>query len=139
MAVISAIALLGPWAGRSTGPLVVVALATLLVLGGDVMFGSHLQISSLMGLQPVVGGRFYGMGNVTFALFATAALLLCIAVSSYFVTTRPAASWPPSPPWSSGWRPWSSTATPAGAPTAAARRRCCRAWPTSCSPSSASG
>ena len=35
------------------------------------MFGSRLQISSLMGLQPVVGGRFYGMGNVTFALFAT--------------------------------------------------------------------
>ncbi len=85
VAVISAIALLGPWARRITGPLVVVALATLLVLGGDVMFGSHLQISSLMGLQPVVGGRFYGMGNVTFALFATAALLLCIAASSHFV------------------------------------------------------
>lgn len=85
VALISAVALLGPWARRITGPLVVVALATLLVLGGDVMFGSHLQISSLMGLQPVVGGRFYGMGNVTFALFATAALLLCIAVSSHFV------------------------------------------------------
>jgi hypothetical protein len=38
-----------------------------------------------MGLQPVVGGRFYGMGNVTFALFATAALLLCIVASSHFV------------------------------------------------------
>ncbi|GAA2166369.1 hypothetical protein [Pedococcus bigeumensis] len=85
VAIISAIALLGPWSRRLTGPLVVVALVTLLVLGGDVMFGSHLQISSLMGLQPVVGGRFYGMGNVTFALFATAALLLCIAVSSYYV------------------------------------------------------
>lgn len=85
VALISAVALLGPWARRITGPLVVVALATLLVLGGDVMFGSHLQISSLMGLQPVVGGRFYGMGNVTFALFGTAALLLCIAVSSHFV------------------------------------------------------
>jgi hypothetical protein len=85
VAVISAVALLGPWSRRITGPLVVVALATLLVLGGDVMFGSHLQISSLMGLQPVVGGRFYGMGNVTFALFATAALLLCIAASSHFV------------------------------------------------------
>lgn len=85
VAIISAIALLGPWSRRLTGPLVVVALATLLVLGGDVMLGSHLQISSLMGLQPVVGGRFYGMGNVTFALFATAALLLCTAVSSYFV------------------------------------------------------
>lgn len=85
VAIISAIALLGPWSRRLTGPLAVVALTTLLVLGSDVMLGSHLQISSLMGLQPVVGGRFYGMGNVTFALFATAALLLCIAVSSYYV------------------------------------------------------
>jgi hypothetical protein len=84
-AAISAVALLGPWARRLTGPLSVVALATMLVLGVDVMTGSTLQISSLMGLQPVVGGRFYGMGNVTFALFATAALLLATAVSSSFV------------------------------------------------------
>ncbi|GAB3441899.1 hypothetical protein GCM10027517_18430 [Phycicoccus ginsengisoli] len=84
-AAISAVALLGPWARRLTGPLSVVALATMLVLGIDVMTGSTLQISSLMGLQPVVGGRFYGMGNVTFALFATAALLLATAVSSHFV------------------------------------------------------
>jgi hypothetical protein len=83
---ISALAMLGPWGRRVTGPLAVVAVVTLLVLGGDVMAGSRLQISSLMGLQPVVGGRFYGMGNVTFALFGTAALLLCIAVSSWFVS-----------------------------------------------------
>jgi hypothetical protein len=38
-----------------------------------------------MGLQPVVGGRYYGMGNTTFALFATATILLCIAVSDHFV------------------------------------------------------
>ena len=85
VAIISMLALLGPWARRVTGPLTVVSLATVLVLGLDVMFGSRLQISSLMGLQPVVGGRFYGMGNVTFALFATAALLLAISVSSHFV------------------------------------------------------
>jgi hypothetical protein len=85
VAVLSASALLGPWGRRVTGPMAAVALATLVVLGGDVMTGSRLQISSLMGLQPVVGGRFYGMGNVTFALFATAALLLCVAVSSWFV------------------------------------------------------
>ncbi|KQU65113.1 hypothetical protein ASD62_11030 [Phycicoccus sp. Root563] len=85
VAIISAIAFLGPWGRRLTGPLAVVSLATMLVLGGDVMLGGRLQISSLMGLQPVVGGRFYGMGNVTFALFATSALLLCIAVSSYYV------------------------------------------------------
>ena len=139
VAVISAIALLGPWARRITGPLVVVALATLLVLGGDVMLGSHLQISSLMGLQPVVGGRFYGMGNVTFALFATAALLLCIAVSSYFVRRGNPRARSHRRRWSSGWPPWSSTATPAGAPTVVARPPCCPAWSTSCWRSSGSG
>ncbi len=82
---ISAVAFLGPWGKRLTGPLAAVSAATLLVLGVDIILGSRLQISSLMGLQPVVGGRFYGMGNVTFALFGTSALLLCIAVSSYFV------------------------------------------------------
>jgi hypothetical protein len=84
-AIISAVALLGPWARWLTGPMAVVSLATLLVLGGDVLLGSRLQLSSLMGLQPVVGGRFYGVGNVTFALFATAAILLCVAVSGYYV------------------------------------------------------
>jgi hypothetical protein len=39
-----------------------------------------------MGLQPVIGGRFYGMGNTTFALFATATLLLCMAVGNHLIT-----------------------------------------------------
>ena len=82
---ITAVALLGPWSRRLMGPLAVVATATMLVLALDVMTGSRLQLSSLMGLQPVVGGRFYGMGNVTFALFATSTLLLCTAVADHYV------------------------------------------------------
>lgn len=79
---ISALALLGPWRRWLFGPLTVVSTVTLVVLAMDVMTGSRLQLSSLMGLQPVVAGRFYGMGNVTFALFATADLLLCTAVAN---------------------------------------------------------
>ena len=85
---ISALALLGPWRHRMFGPLIVVCVATMAVLAADVMTGSRLQISSLMGLQPVVGGRFYGMGNVTFALFATATLMFCIAVGDHLVTVQ---------------------------------------------------
>jgi hypothetical protein len=85
---ISMLALLGPWRRRLLGPLVVVCATTMVVLALDVMTGSRLQISSLLGEQPVVGGRFYGMGNVTFALFGTATLLLCTAVGSHLVTTR---------------------------------------------------
>lgn len=80
---ISVLALLGPWRRRLLGPPAVVCVATMAVLALDVMTGSRLQLSSLMGLQPIIGGRFYGMGNVTFALFATATLLLCTAVGDH--------------------------------------------------------
>ena len=82
---ISTIALLGPWGRSLLGPMAAVSASTMVVLALDVMTGSRLQLSSLMGLQPVVGGRYYGMGNTTFALFGTATILLCIAVSDRFV------------------------------------------------------
>lgn len=78
-------ALRGPWGRTALGPLAFVAAVTMAVLAGDVITGSRLQQSSLMGLQPVVAGRFYGMGNVTFALFATSSILLATAVSSFLV------------------------------------------------------
>jgi hypothetical protein len=81
VALIAAAALRGPWARWALGPMAVVSLVTVLVLTVDVMTGARLQLSSLMGLQPVVAGRFYGMGNPTFALYATATILLATAVS----------------------------------------------------------
>ena len=83
--VIATVSLRGPWARWSLGPMAIVSATTMTVLAVDVMTGSRLQLSSLMGLQPVVAGRFYGMGNPTFALFATAAILLATAVSSALV------------------------------------------------------
>jgi hypothetical protein len=85
-AAISALALLGPWRRRLFGPGVVVCITTMAVLTLDVMTGSRLQLSSPMGLQPLVGGRFHGMGTVTFALFATATLMLCTTVGDHLVT-----------------------------------------------------
>lgn len=85
VALIAAVALSGPWRQSPAGPVAVVAAITMAVLAIDVMTGSRLQISSLMGLQPVVAGRFYGMGNVTFAIFVTSAILLATMVSSWLV------------------------------------------------------
>ena len=85
VAIIATAALKGPWGKWALGPMAFVSAATMVVLAVDVMTGSRLQLSSLMGLQPVVGGRYYGMGNPTFALFATATILLCTAVSSMLV------------------------------------------------------
>ncbi|HEV7148845.1 MAG TPA: hypothetical protein VGN48_17785, partial [Pedococcus sp.] len=84
-ALLFATARLGPWHRTVSGPMAVICAATLAVLSADILLGSHLQMSSLLGLQPVVGGRFYGVGNVTFALLATGALLLAVAVSGHYV------------------------------------------------------
>jgi hypothetical protein len=82
---ISLVAQLGPWRRRPLGPFGAVAGLTALILAADVVTGSRLQTSSLMGLQPVVAGRFYGFSNVAFALFATGAMLLAIAVADHVV------------------------------------------------------
>lgn len=58
------------------GALRAVAVVTLVVLGGDVLLGSGLQLASVFGQNPVVGGRFYGLGNTSFALYGLAALVV---------------------------------------------------------------
>ena len=60
---ISMLALLGPWRRSLFGPVVVVCVVTMTVLAADVMTGSRLQLSSLLGLQPVIGGRFLRDGQ----------------------------------------------------------------------------
>jgi len=88
VAVLSALAQLGPWRRRFLGPLGAVAGLTSAVLAADILTGSRLQTSSLMGLQPVVAGRFYGFSNVAFALFATGALLLATALADALLQTE---------------------------------------------------
>ena len=75
----------GPWSSSALGPLGAMSAVTAGVIAIDLLTGSHLQISSIFGLQPLVGGRFYGMGNVAFALYAAAVLLLCAALAHALV------------------------------------------------------
>ncbi len=75
----------GPWRRADFGPFVVVGVLTMLVLGLDVMNGSRLQLLGMLGLQPVLGGRYYGMGNVGFSVFATATLVVATAVAGFLV------------------------------------------------------
>ena len=94
-AIIAILALCGPWGSTGLGPVAVVSSVTVLVLGLDVMTGSRLQLSSLMGLQPAIGGRYFGMGNVPFALFITSAILLATVVANAYLARgrRIAAAW----------------------------------------------
>ena len=84
-ALLALVCLKGPWSSSALGPLAAMSAITAGVIGVDLLTGSHLQISSIFGLQPLVGGRFYGMGNVAFALYAAAVLMLCAALAHALV------------------------------------------------------
>ena len=90
IAVIGALAcwLTGRWSARAgllLGP--VVTAAALLV---DQLLGAPLQISAPLGDNPLVAGRFHGMGNIDFGV-TMAAALLCLAVIAAHRSRRTAA------------------------------------------------
>jgi hypothetical protein len=47
----------------------------------DGLNGTKLQLGSLLAAGQVYGGRFYGFGNVTFTVYATATLLIAAAAA----------------------------------------------------------
>jgi hypothetical protein len=61
----------------------VIAGITVAVLGVDVLTGSNLQHSSLLGLTPLTAGRFYGLGNIPFGIFAAALIFLCGTLAAW--------------------------------------------------------
>ncbi|XVQ09883.1 hypothetical protein ACQP1W_46450 [Spirillospora sp. CA-255316] len=82
LAVVAA-ALAGPWRRRPFGPVTVVAAITSLTLAADAIAGSPLQADSLNGNCSLAAGRFYGFGNLTFALFATASLICAAGLAAH--------------------------------------------------------
>jgi hypothetical protein len=66
------------------------ATAAILIL--DVVGGSNLQSSSLLGYSPLVAGRFHGLGNTAFALLGASAVLL-VGVLLHFSRRKEDALW----------------------------------------------
>jgi hypothetical protein len=85
VAVLTSLALLPRWKSWLLGPVGVVAAVTASAIAIDIANGARLQISALMGVQPVVGARFYGFNNQAFALFAAASILLAVAIANPLV------------------------------------------------------
>ncbi len=73
--VVVAVALAGPWRRSLLGPVGAVCGVSALVLAADLVTGARLQMSSVTGYSPLVAGRFAGVGNIAFAVFAASALL----------------------------------------------------------------
>ncbi|MEU5881125.1 hypothetical protein [Spirillospora sp. NPDC047279] len=82
-ALLTGLALGGPWRRSVTAPSLIIAAATALVLALDVMSGSRLQMDTLMGYTATVAGRFYGFGNQAFSLFAVASILTAAWLAEY--------------------------------------------------------
>jgi hypothetical protein len=67
--------------------LLVVPAVSAVVLLVDQLAGAPLQLSAPLGDNPLIAGRFHGMGNIDFAVFATAALL-CAGVAGGALIAR---------------------------------------------------
>jgi hypothetical protein len=78
---LTGLAFAGPWRRKPLGPLAVVAGATALTLAGDLLTGTTLQLNSFMGFSAEQGARYYGLGNIPFALLATGTLLATTVVA----------------------------------------------------------
>ena len=74
-ALVAGVALAGPWRRGPFGPPGAVALATVLIIGVDVMTGSRLQLGAPFGLSVLEGGRFYGIGGEAVGLYAVCVLI----------------------------------------------------------------
>jgi hypothetical protein len=62
-----------------------IALAAYLILLADGILGTPLQFGSMFADGPVIGGRFYGFGNSTFATLAVAALVVAGVVAQKLI------------------------------------------------------
>ncbi|TWP35919.1 hypothetical protein [Leekyejoonella antrihumi] len=87
-AVLTAAALLGPWRRWKRGPMLFLAGATLVTITLDIIYGSRLQFTSMIGLQPVYGGRFYGNGNMGYAIMATTGILIAATLAGKLIEGR---------------------------------------------------
>lgn len=76
--ILGSIALLGPWRKHKLGPVLFVSVVSVGVLAYDVITGSQLQMSTLLGEPLLIASRFYGIGNSALALYCCA-LLLAVA------------------------------------------------------------
>ncbi|MFC0627137.1 hypothetical protein [Kribbella deserti] len=57
------------------------AIAAYVTLVIDGLLGTPMQVGSMFADGPVIGGRYYGFGNSTFAAFAVATLVLAYAAA----------------------------------------------------------
>lgn len=81
--VVALVGLLGPWRTSPLGPPAAVAALTLAVLGVDLLWSARLGLVSVLGLQPLTAGRFYGQGNVGYGIALGSFVVLAAALLTW--------------------------------------------------------
>jgi len=80
-AVVALVGALAPrrpvWAGAT-----VIATLTFVVLTVDALLGTPLHRGSPLGSAPTLGGRYYGFGNPTYSVYATAAVIAAAGLAT---------------------------------------------------------
>ncbi|SDS29573.1 hypothetical protein SAMN04489752_1400 [Brevibacterium siliguriense] len=80
------LAFIPPWGRTWRGRVGALAGANVVVLAADLATGSHLQSNSLLGYNPIVGGRYYGLGNQGAAIFIVSLFIFLGIVVSWLRT-----------------------------------------------------
>jgi hypothetical protein len=80
-------------------PAGLLSLATLAIIGLDVMTGSHLQAQTPFGLSYTIGGRFFGIGNSAIGVYCASAMIGSAFIASLVLPRRgpgeiPTHQWP---------------------------------------------
>jgi hypothetical protein len=72
-----------PWARRNRwGTAAILGATTVVVLAADAATGSPLSLDAPFADNPIIAGRFHGLGNVAFALLGAGTLVLSAAVAA---------------------------------------------------------
>lgn len=88
-AVIAALVLSGPWRRHRFGPAGVCAAVVAAGILLESATGSHFQVASPLGAQPITGGRYYGLSNHLFGMVLAASLMALCCL--FTVVTSPRA------------------------------------------------
>jgi hypothetical protein len=67
-----------------------IGAVTFCVIGVDLLTGGGLEIFTMAGYSPLVAGRFAGIGNVAFGVYAAGALLTAGGLAAALPRARPA-------------------------------------------------
>lgn len=60
---------------RPLDRLLAITASTSILLVGDLLVGTNLQLNAVWGNDPIVAGRFSGLGNIAFSLLGTSTLM----------------------------------------------------------------